>query len=486
MAKKQTSLFFDLPEVNIRYLGYNQLMAMPAGGLTANFWAMLLMDASEEPLIESDLYDLLRQKGFGGEDLAKVRKYLLRPNFRLLYNGAVSINPEDDLLKKAKDQALDYYCMLQLNNEMLVTPVEKEYTLQKDRTAIISYVLWEDKFLGACLLNCKTGETVAFIFNQQNLLIEELGKYSGIIGLVPLRLFSVLGLDHEQVQFIDLLAPCRQTLNSITIRDIIKSTIGTNNEVPSDYNMLCLLNKGNTKNYINKLIMNCNIMQKFLNYGVMHNYVIWKEKYQKVWALDVQWNVFNDKTLKQILLETCRSKDTVIITVPKSPYYSELTDERYIPINVIDEVVTVETFYGTNRYVNLYNIYDISVVRKNEVLNLRGAEFCLRVRPTGTKAKKHEDTMVFKGTQTLDDVHTWIFERYDLDYDFDYYHLYAFYMSGRLWDSGSKYIGPYTDDDMATTAQLCSLGLKEGAKFIYVYDFGNEYVFNVWVDKIVF
>jgi len=102
------------------------------------------------------------------------------------------------------------------------------------------------------------------------------------------------------------------------------------------------------------------------------------------------------------------------------------------------------------------------------------------------------------GGQTLDDLHMAIQEAFNFDAD----HLYSFFMSGKAWDvSDFEYYHPEADGgpfeaDMrkmfslirgskpesrlpATTVRIESLNLKPKQKFLYLFDYGDEWRFEV-------
>jgi uncharacterized protein YchJ len=82
----------------------------------------------------------------------------------------------------------------------------------------------------------------------------------------------------------------------------------------------------------------------------------------------------------------------------------------------------------------------------------------------------------FDGRMTLDDVHVQIVASYELDAS---EHLYAFFMSGRYWDSKSAYMDPRTDGESAAKALLFRLGLRPQKSFAYLLDFGMERRFTL-------
>jgi tetratricopeptide (TPR) repeat protein len=78
-----------------------------------------------------------------------------------------------------------------------------------------------------------------------------------------------------------------------------------------------------------------------------------------------------------------------------------------------------------------------------------------------------------KGSQTLHHLHKAIFkafERYDE-------HLYAFFLSNKPWDSSSEYGLPDPESDArnAERARIDSLGLQVKKRFLYLFDFGDEW-----------
>lgn len=76
---------------------------------------------------------------------------------------------------------------------------------------------------------------------------------------------------------------------------------------------------------------------------------------------------------------------------------------------------------------------------------------------------------------TLEQLHEAIMEEFDFDDD----HLHAFFMSNRGWDHQDCYFskhadeGPFTDE-----VTLINARLAEGKKFLYIFDFGEEWRFN--------
>ncbi|MBP2660836.1 MAG: plasmid pRiA4b family protein [Firmicutes bacterium] len=82
---------------------------------------------------------------------------------------------------------------------------------------------------------------------------------------------------------------------------------------------------------------------------------------------------------------------------------------------------------------------------------------------------------------TLHDLHKAILEAYDFSDD----HLYAFFMNGQPW-RGEAYWSPNNDEGpYADKIKLGNLNLEIKQKFLYLYDFGDEWTFSIQVEKIL-
>ena len=120
------------------------------------------------------------------------------------------------------------------------------------------------------------------------------------------------------------------------------------------------------------------------------------------------------------------------------------------------------------------------------------------------KVKMSHDKRVWRkvevlGSQTLDDLHKVIQEAYGFDAD----HLYSYFMSGRVWDhsdfeyhhpdaapqtpiekrmrvSASGIRGSYPGLRLpATKMSIESLNLAPKQRFLYLFDYGDEWQFEV-------
>ena len=84
-------------------------------------------------------------------------------------------------------------------------------------------------------------------------------------------------------------------------------------------------------------------------------------------------------------------------------------------------------------------------------------------------------TIEISEDQTLDDLHYAIQNAVDFDFD----HLYSFYMSGQAWDDSTEYAHPDADGPSADEVKICDLNLRMKQRFLYLFDYGDEHHFEV-------
>lgn len=83
--------------------------------------------------------------------------------------------------------------------------------------------------------------------------------------------------------------------------------------------------------------------------------------------------------------------------------------------------------------------------------------------------------------QTFHDLHLAIQRAFDWDND----HLYAFYMGKRPYDSKTEIGAPMSDcDQEADQVTLADHNLRTNKKFLYLFDFGDNHLFDIQVKKI--
>lgn len=95
--------------------------------------------------------------------------------------------------------------------------------------------------------------------------------------------------------------------------------------------------------------------------------------------------------------------------------------------------------------------------------------------------KKCYRCLTFPGSFTLDVLAQMILDSFDFDND----HLHAFFMDGKPYGDDSYY-SCYSDDPGTHTDEITveALSLKEKQKFLFLFDFGDEWHFTCEVKKI--
>jgi hypothetical protein len=101
--------------------------------------------------------------------------------------------------------------------------------------------------------------------------------------------------------------------------------------------------------------------------------------------------------------------------------------------------------------------------------------------------KEISRTMELTGRQTLYDLHLAIQDAFDWDND----HMFSFFISGTLFDRETEYSGDPLGGHIVTglgvpthpasKTELRDLDLSEDARFLYLFDYGDELVHEVLV-----
>ena len=99
----------------------------------------------------------------------------------------------------------------------------------------------------------------------------------------------------------------------------------------------------------------------------------------------------------------------------------------------------------------------------------------------GTGCYRH---IRISGKATLEDLSDAILDAFDFDND----HLHAFFMNNRAWDDMDCYYSPYAEEDGFRTTdsyKLQFINLEIGKKFLYIFDFGDDWRFQCKVLNIL-
>ncbi|MGE5633206.1 MAG: IS1096 element passenger TnpR family protein [Caulobacteraceae bacterium] len=138
-------------------------------------------------------------------------------------------------------------------------------------------------------------------------------------------------------------------------------------------------------------------------------------------------------------------------------------------------IVNLDERWGSRKTKTAGHKEEDSKAIKNELGN---KFFVYNVKPLDIKKAKKQ--FEIKGSQTLDDLHELIFDAFKLDWG----HLYSFFMSNKPWDAKTEYSHPQAEGKSAAKASVCGLNLRLKQKFMYIYDYGDEYRFEVELTEI--
>lgn len=90
--------------------------------------------------------------------------------------------------------------------------------------------------------------------------------------------------------------------------------------------------------------------------------------------------------------------------------------------------------------------------------------------------------VVLSAKHTMDDLHTIILKAFQFD---DAHHLYSFFMDGKKW-STDCIVAPEDNSGGANASEIKigSVGMHTGQRFMYLFDYGDEWTFTVIVEQI--
>ena len=90
-----------------------------------------------------------------------------------------------------------------------------------------------------------------------------------------------------------------------------------------------------------------------------------------------------------------------------------------------------------------------------------------------------------ESTYTLEDLSSFILWAFDFVDD----HAHAFFMNNRGWDDSDCYYADFVDEDgeyrHTSNYKLGEIDLEVGDKFLYIFDFGEEWRFSCRVLKVL-
>ena len=108
-----------------------------------------------------------------------------------------------------------------------------------------------------------------------------------------------------------------------------------------------------------------------------------------------------------------------------------------------------------------------------------GKQYTLKVYPAGMSREAYRVIQI-SGSETLNTLCRVIIE----SFDFVDEHLFEFCMDNRMYSDDSYQSDPEYDDEPSTKIKLEKLHLEKGQNFSLHYDFGDDWMFKIHVQKI--
>jgi hypothetical protein len=125
-------------------------------------------------------------------------------------------------------------------------------------------------------------------------------------------------------------------------------------------------------------------------------------------------------------------------------------------------------------------------VEELQPASLDGMRTVYRFKVVFQDAKDLWRRIELRGDQTLHDLHLGIQETFGFGDD----HLYSFFLSNKAWDSASEYASPFREleeheDERDAMYRLAEIPLKPRKRFLYLFDYGDDWRFSVTTEAIV-
>lgn len=168
------------------------------------------------------------------------------------------------------------------------------------------------------------------------------------------------------------------------------------------------------------------------------------------------------------------------------PYMSENAAMKALGISKIDSPMVqeqVDSLTGVKLLVSFQQHFPSAIINKRLFpieRPFQDGTYTLKI----ALDKKLYRVIAIDAQATLEDLHEAIQSIYDFDND----HLYAFFMDNEAWSrTGDSYFDPrgeMDDQKPADAFQLGEVGLYVKQAFLYLFDFGDQWAFEITVESI--
>lgn len=199
-------------------------------------------------------------------------------------------------------------------------------------------------------------------------------------------------------------------------------------------------------------------------------------KKNNFYAKSISLTPFGENMLPILL----KSRDVMIWNIQLRVEYGEFSP---VPGSALPDMASEKQTVNKKKpeafhhvFVGLFSKRDLSQTLPREVATYKPGLYTFRVM----RSAKEGQEITISSQQTMQDLHQAIIQAFHFDDD----HLYSFFMDGEKWSpncisSPSDYSGAN-----AANIQIGSAGLREGQRFMYLYDYGDEWMFTVTLENV--
>ena len=177
-----------------------------------------------------------------------------------------------------------------------------------------------------------------------------------------------------------------------------------------------------------------------------------------------------DKRPLELWNIACRrdsNEGEIPLGITEEQFYTEDAEGNVTP----DPLVTFETESFLKPFLPLFNPGELKTSLFPLPKAFTEGTFHFKI----ALAKDLYRTIAISAYDTLHDLHNAIQAAYKFDND----HLYAFYMDNEQY-SGERYESPWSEEGpFADTVKIGELDLYAGQQFLYLFDFGDEWLFTI-------
>ena len=211
-------------------------------------------------------------------------------------------------------------------------------------------------------------------------------------------------------------------------------------------------------------------LEYFLKY--LSYFGLWRVKYDKDANEEASRRTYTAEgmTLSKLGAEIC---PILLRYWPLEEYNLHYLRYRGIDFGITGQRTAFEEVFWMS-FIDIFPEISGTIPREEDTEQIEG-NYIFKVSLNSTWRK-----IKISSSNTLEDLHLSIQDAFNFDND----HLYAFFTSGKAWQ-GDSYTHPYADGFDASEKEIMNLGLRPGQIILYVFDFGDDWRFEVKYEKFI-